>query len=95
MLVLVIPQIYTSVLLIWDLILSLLLLFFFSDKLDVWRSQEIQYFLACQCPGRNWGSSCHELLHAMPTKPGNALLLFKNFIIQKCEVVSGHFRPFT
>ena len=98
MLVLVIPQTYTSVLFVFNLRLNIIpaVIRIFSNKLGVWRSQVIQYFLACQCPGRNWGWSCHGLLHAMPSKLGNALPLFINFIIQECQVeVSGHIRYFT
>ena len=81
--------------LIWDFILFLLLLELFSNKLGFCRSQEIQYFFVCQCLGRNWVWSCHGLLHAIPSKLGNALRLFIYLIIHKCQVVSGHFRSFT
>ena len=74
MCVLVIAQTYTSVIRI------------FLNKLSVWRFQEIQYLLACQYPGRNWGFPCHGLLHAMPSKLGNTLTVFIILIIQQCQV---------
>ena len=61
-LVLVIPESYASVLLlflIWDFILFLVLLGLFSNKFGFLRSQEIQYILAWQCCGRNWSCSGH------------------------------------
>ena len=97
MLALVIPQTSTSVFFVFSLRLHIIpaAIITFSNKLRVWRSQEILDFLTCQCPGSNWGWSCHRLLHAMISKLGNALALFINFIVQDCQVVSGHFRSLT
>ena len=81
--------------LILEYILLLLLLNYFANSLGVWSSQEMQYVLACQCPSRNWGWSCHEWLHAMPFKLRKALPLFINFIVQECQVVSGLLHNFT
>ena len=75
--------------------LFLLLLGLISSKLGFWSTSKIQYFLACQYPGRNWGWWWHGLLHAVPSKLGNALKLFINVINHECQVVSGGFRSFT
>ena len=76
MLVLVIPQTYTSVLFAFNLRLHIIPagIRIFSSKLGV------------------WGWSYHGLLHAMPSKLGNALPLFISFIIQECQAVSGNFQ---
>ena len=60
---------------IWDFTLLLVLLGLFFNKFG-WLSQEIQYLLVFQCPGRSWNWSGHWWLHAMPSKLGNALTLF-------------------